>query len=209
MILIGRQRSPYTRRVAINLRLQGIAYELRPQTAWTDLADLRAANPVGRIPPLILDSGETLFDSGAIVDYIDTLAGPARALVPSTEPDRHHVLRVVACAMGALDKIAAALYERTQRPADKIHEPWIRHNEDQARSALAWLEAIESELWLYGDTLTQADITTTCLLDFARLVSETAYPRLFGHSARCNALPAFAETYPRDEVDQANPQPGS
>ena len=104
-----------------------------------------ASNPVGRVPSLILDSGETPFDSSAILDYLDTLAGPERALVPATEPQRHEVLRIVACALGVLEKVVAALYERTTHPSEKVHEPWIEHNEAQARSALVWLEAIATD----------------------------------------------------------------
>src|SRR5438067_8784017 len=105
MILIGRYRSPFTRRVAVSMRLFGLDYEHRPLTVWTHLDDVRRTNPVGRVPALILDSGETLFDSHAILDYLDELAGPRRALVPASEPERHRVLRIVACAMGALEKV--------------------------------------------------------------------------------------------------------
>src|SRR4029079_11874552 len=100
MILIGRYRSPFTRRVAVSMKLLGVAYEHRPLTAWTHLTDVRAVNPVGRVPALILDSGDVLFESQAIFDGRDTRAGPARALVPPTDPARHEVLRVVAAAMG-------------------------------------------------------------------------------------------------------------
>lgn len=215
MILIGRYRSPFTRRVAVTMKLLGIDYEHRPLTAWTHLSDVRAVNPVGRVPALILDSGEVLFDSHAILDYLDTLAGPSRALVPSTEPARHECLRVVACAMGALEKVVAALYACTMAPAEKVHAPWVAHNEAQARSAFAWLEAIDASPWLCGDALTQADVTTAVTVDFTRIVNPplldaAAYPRLLAHAERCDALPAFAETYPGGAVDQANPKlPGS
>ena len=76
VILVGRYRSPFTRRVAISLRQLGFSYEHRPITTWTHLLDVRAVNPVGRIPALILDSGEALFDSVAVLDYLDQLAGP-------------------------------------------------------------------------------------------------------------------------------------
>ena len=123
MILIGRYRSPFTRRVAISMRLLDIEYEHRPLTAWSNLADVRAVNPVGRVPALMLDSGETLFDSHAILDYLDQLVGPRRALVPPQEPARHEVLRVTACALGVLEKVVAALYAQTMYPPDKHHSP--------------------------------------------------------------------------------------
>jgi len=210
VILVGRYRSPFTRRVAISLLHLGIGYEHRPITAWTNLDDVRAVNPVGRIPALILDSGETLFDSNAILDYVDHLVGPARALVPADEPQRHEVLRVVACAMGALEKVVAALYEQTMHPREKVHQPWVAHNEAQARSALAWLDARAGERWLALGRMTQADITTTAMFDFTRivnpaLVAATTYARLDALSANCNTLPAFAETRPISAVDRASP----
>jgi glutathione S-transferase len=210
MILIGRYRSPFTRRVAIAMRLLGMDYEHRAQTAWRNLQDVRVANPVGRVPALILDSGESLFDSSAILDYLDHIAGPERALVPAREPERHQVLRVVACALGALEKVVAALYEQTMHPPEKVHQPWIAHNESQALSGLEWLAALASSSWLAGARLTQADITTVVLYDFTRIVNpglipHGRFPRIDELAARCSELPAFSETRPSGEVDQANP----
>src|SRR5207237_7079118 len=141
----------------------------RPIPAWTQLDDVRAVNPVGRIPALILDSGERLAASAAILDYRDHQVDPTRALVPADEPERREVLRVVACAMGALEKVVAALYEHTMRPAAKVHQPWIAHNEAQARGGIAWLDARPGESWLAVDHLTQADIKTTEQLDLTRI----------------------------------------
>ncbi len=210
MILIGRYRSPFTRRVAISMRLLGFAYEHRPYTAWTNLQEVRGANPVGRVPALILDSGEALFDSAAILDYLDQLAGPERALVPPREPERHQVLRLVACALGVLEKIVAALYEQTMHPPEKIHAPWVEHNESQARSGLEWLEGLKPTPWLAGDRLSQADITTFVMYEFARIVNprlipDGKYPRLDALAALCNELAAFSATRPVGDVDQANP----
>ena len=210
MILVGRYRSPFTRRVAISLQLLGMAYEHRPYTAWTHLAEVRACNPVGRVPALVLDSGETLFDSSAILDYLDQLAGPARALVPSRETKRREVLRVTACALGVLEKVVAALYEKTMHPPEKVHVPWIAHNEAQGRSGLQWLASLDSAPWLTGEALTQADITTVVMYDFTRIVNpelipDGRYPKLDELARRCNRLAAFRDTRPVADVDQANP----
>ena len=210
MILIGRYRSPFTRRVAISMRLLGIEYEHRPHTAWSNLVDVRAVNPVGRVPALVLDSGEALFDSSAILDYLDHLVGPQRALVPVQEPARHQVLRVTACALGVLEKVVAALYAQTMSPPEKHHPPWIEHNENQARSGLGWLAALEPPTALSGAALTQAEITTVVMYDFTRLVNpqlvrDGAYPLLDTLAAYCSGLPAFADTRPLATVDQSNP----
>jgi glutathione S-transferase len=187
VILIGRYRSPFTRRVAIALGQLGFAYEHRPLTAWTHLDEVREVNPVGRVPALILDSGEALFDSGAILDHLDQCVGPARALVPAEEPRRRAVLRVVACSMGALEKVVAALYERTMHPPEKIHLPWIEHNEGQARSGLAWLDQERAELQPDG-AITQAHVTTVAMFDFARLVNPDLVPA--GEYPRLDAIRA-------------------
>lgn len=210
MVLIGRYRSPFTRRVAISMRLLGIEYEHRPLTTWSNLADVREVNPVGRVPALILDSGEKLFDSSAILDYLDQMVGPQRALVPAQEPHRHRVLRVTACALGVLEKVVAALYAQTMYPEEKHHTPWIEHNENQARSGLRWLAALEPSAALSGGALTQGEVTTIAMFDFTRLVNpqlilDGAYPQLDALAAHCNELAAFTETQPVAGVDQSSP----
>ncbi len=210
MILVGRYRSPFTRRVAISLRILDITYEHLPYTAWSQLEAVRKVNPVGRVPALVLDSGEALFDSAAILDYLDQLVGPRRALVPASGPERRRVLRIMACALGVLEKVVAALYEHTMHPPEKVHDPWVRHNEDQARSGLQWLNAIAPSPWLAGETMSQADITTIVMYDFARIVNAQLipngrYPVLDALAATCATHPAFVATRPAAEVDQANP----
>ena len=210
MILVGRYRSPFTRRVAISLRILDIAYEHLPYTAWSQLEAVRKVNPVGRVPALVLDSGEALFDSTAILDYLDQFVGPRRALVPASGQERWRVLRTTACALGVLEKVVAALYEYTMHPPEKVHDPWVRHNENQARSGLQWLNSIAPSPWLAGETMTQADITTVVMYDFARIVNaplipDGRYPMLDALAAKCLTHPAFVATRPAAEVDQANP----
>lgn len=210
MILVGRNRSPFSRRVAVTLRLLGLDYEHRPYTTWSNLKEVRDANPVGRVPALILDDGEALFDSSAILDYIDVLVGPERALVSPKDPERRDTMRIVACAMGALEKVVAALYAQTMYPPEKHHRPWIEHNKSQARSGLQWLDNQPEDRWFDGGKISQAEVTTAVMLDFTQIVlpdllAGDRYPRLNALSARCHAIPAFRDTYPGDAVDQSNP----
>jgi glutathione S-transferase len=72
---------------------------------------------------VVLDSDETSFDSHAILDWLDTRPGPEHALVPPRKPARHEVLRIVAGAMGALEKVIAALHECAMHPPEKVHSP--------------------------------------------------------------------------------------
>lgn len=210
MILVGRNRSPFSRRVAVSLRLLGFHYDHRSLTTWSNLSEVRKANPVGRVPALILDDGETLFDSGAILDYLDGLVGAERALVPSQEPERRNILRIVACAIGSLEKVVAALYARTMYPAEKVHHPWIEHNKDQAESGLQWLDRLPEDRWFTRNKISQAEVTTAVMLDFTRLVwpellPDGRYPQLDCISSKCRSIAAIRDTYPADEVDQSNP----
>src|SRR5205085_10287215 len=113
MILVGQYDSPYVRRVAIALHLLGLPFERNTISVFRDAEAMRRINPIGRIPSLVLDDGEVIIDSAAILDHIDQYVGPDRALVPARGADRRRVLRIIALASGVLDKVGAVVYERT------------------------------------------------------------------------------------------------
>lgn len=201
MILVGRYLSPFTRRVAVSMTLLGLPYEHNPLATSTDKEAIRKVNPLARVPALILDDGEVLIDSAAILDYLDELVGPERALVPSKGAERRQALRLMALAAGACEKGVSAYYELTRRPDDKKHLPWVEDCTRQLLDGLADVEAAAGDGWLVGGRLTQADITAVCALEFIRKVLPDAlaggrFPRLEGLSARAHDLPAFAETRP-------------
>ena len=81
MFLIGQYDSPFVRRVAIALRLYGIAFEHRPWSTFGDADKIAPYNPLRRVPTLVLDDGEALIESTAILDYLDELVGPDRAMI--------------------------------------------------------------------------------------------------------------------------------
>src|SRR5580698_5737685 len=94
MELVGYFSSPFVRRVGVTLHLYGMAFTHRPlrTIAEVDAAAIRAANPVGRIPALVLDDGSVLIDSACIIDWLDEAVGPARALMPREGVARRRVL---------------------------------------------------------------------------------------------------------------------
>lgn len=199
--LIGRNYSPFVRRVATSLSVLDIPYEHEELSVITDRDSVKAVTPLVRVPALILADGETLIDSAAILDAVDQMVGPERALVPANGPDRRAVLKLVALAVGACEKMVSAYYERTRRPAEYLYEAWATQCEDQARAALATLdEAVAAGTPLHGGRLTQADISAVIAYDFARLTQPESlapdgmYPHLAAYSKALNALPAFAKT---------------
>lgn len=201
MVLIGRYRSPFARRVAVSLQLLGLPYEHRPLSAWEAFEEVRATNPLARIPALILDDGEVLYDSNTIVDYIDQLIGPERALTPPSGVARRNVMRHVALALGITEKVVAVVYEHSQHAAEHVSTAWVERCEKQACSGLAVLESEKFTPWFAGGRLTQADIATVVMYDFVHLVNPSllppgAYPSLEALVERSHELPAFRNTRP-------------
>jgi glutathione S-transferase len=200
MILVGQYDSPYVRRVAVSLRALGFDYEHDTRSVFGDFDAMREVNPLGRIPSLVLDGGEILIDSAAILDWLDQAVGPARALVPPGGAARRHALRLIALATGAIDKIGAAAYERIRRPAALRWPDWIERCRTQGAGALA---ALAAEPWPAGETLDQAQITTACMIRYVGmadpdLLPPGRHPTLEALSERCEALPAFRATWPAD-----------
>jgi glutathione S-transferase len=200
MLLIGVNRSPYTRRVAITLEHYGMAYEKRDLSGFANRDEVKAANPLGRIPALVLDDGETLIDSAAIVDHLDEAFGRARALAPPEGADRRAVLKIAALMMGACDKGLHAAYERNHHPPEKVHQPWIDDCTLQMKRALAAVDAMaEPGRYLLLGRLTHADIAAFIAERLARGIgidTDKEMPRLRALTKRLAELPAFAKTEP-------------
>jgi glutathione S-transferase len=197
VILIGQFDSPFVRRVGIALELYGFAYEHRPWSTWGDADKLAAYNPLRRVPTLVLDDGECLIESGAILDALDERAGAERALLPREGAPRRQGLRVVSLATGLADKAVSLFYERLLHP--ETSEKWVSRCHAQIADVLRVLEAERAERvtpYWFSDALTHADIAVTCALRFTNESNPDAlelgsYPALARHAARCEGLPVF------------------
>lgn len=204
MILIGQFDSPYVRRVAVSMQLLGVPFERAPVSTFREVERMRELNRTLRIPALLLDDGELLIDSTAILDWLDDEAGLERALLPPHGELRRRCWQLVALAVTANDKAKDIVYERGLRPAEKVHEPWIARCRGQLETALGALDRHEPRPWLLGERLTQADITVACSLSFMEKALPEAlpagrYPNLERLSAACEALPAFLACRSGDE----------
>jgi len=122
MILIGRNLSPFVRRTSVVLRLLKLSYEQKMLSTADDLDKILKSNPVGRVPALVLDDGETLVDSGAIIDHLIEAHDANRTLVPASGAARRAVLRSTAIAHGVMEKGVSSSYERNRRPAEKVYQ---------------------------------------------------------------------------------------
>jgi glutathione S-transferase len=201
MMLIGMFDSPFVRRVAVSMKLLEIKFDHKNWSVGRDQMQIRKVNPLGRVPVLVLDDGEVLTDSGAILDYLDDRVGADRALLPPTGAPRRRSLAFMALATGAAEKAAQQVYEIFFRPEDKRHPPWVQRLREQMDGALTVLDraaADEGEDWLVDEGLTQADITVTCAFTYtaeALKPDPKLYPALRRHVARCERMPAFKSVY--------------
>ena len=202
MKLYGRYNSPYVRRVAVTMRLYGMDYDHESVIPFDAAkASLRRLNPIARVPALVLDDGEVLIDSAAIIDHLDERAGPGRRLTPPDGPLRRKVLKFVALELGIMDKFVAVLYERQFRPKEKWHRPWIDACETQIRDGFNYIDNEINGGWLVGGQLSQADVSLAVFWDFATRLR----PKFFA-GFNCNEIdilteklsetPAFKETLP-------------
>jgi glutathione S-transferase len=203
MLLIGMFDSPFVRRVAISMKLLEVPFEHANWSVGKDFDRIREYNPLSRVPTLVLDDGESLIESSAILDHIDELVGPERALLPVSGADRRRALNLMAMATGAAEKGLQQNFERLFRPEEKRHEPWVERCRLQMSASLSALDRYLGERgvsrWLVGNRMTQADITAVCVFtylnDTLRIAADPAmYQSLGTLVARCEALPVFQET---------------
>lgn len=196
MILIGQYDSPFVRRVAVALRLYGFDYEHRPWSVFGDAEAIAAINPLRRVPTFVTDDGEALIESANILDWLDELAGPDRALIAHSGVERRAALKICALASGLADKAVSLVYERV------IHERatpvWVARCEAQIAGVLDLLETDRANRgsWWFGDRIGHADIITACVLRFlgeahSGLFDRVKWPALAAHAGVCEALPAF------------------
>jgi glutathione S-transferase len=198
MQLLGGFLSPYVRRTAVSLNQMGIAYESVKVPVWDTPEEIKKHNPLVRIPTLLLDDGDVLVESYAILDALDEMAG-AKRLTPASGAERRKVMKVTAVGAGAIDKTIWAVYELRFHDKEHASRSWVEHNEAQAVGGFEWLNDLAAKAgdgWLCGADITQADITAAVGFSFANKVRPKLdlpgkFPALAAHNAKAEALDAF------------------
>ncbi len=201
MVLIGMLDSPYVRRCAVSMKLMGVPFEHRPVSVFRHFDEFRKINPVVKAPSLVCDDGSVLMDSTLILDYIEATLSSERRLTPLGVGQRREALRLTGLALAAADKCVQIVYEKEQRPASKLHEPWFDRVVGQANAAFAELEpaAARAKAWLQGARLNSADVAVACAWRFGQFynaieVPASRYPALVAYSQRAETLSEFAST---------------
>ncbi len=205
MKLIGGFGSPFVRRVAVSLNFLGFDWEQEAISAFDNPEPVKKHNPLVRVPTVVLDDGEALVESYAILDALDDMVDDAKQLIPAGGVPRRRVMQLSAVSTGTMDKAVWAYYEGRFHPAEKVHEPWVEHNDGQVMGGLGYLDACAKKAgdnWLAGtDRISQADISATVAITFANRVRPKLevmekFPHLAAFAARCEAMDEFSSAAP-------------
>ncbi len=197
MILVGQYDSPFVRRVAVALHHYGTAFERQVLSVFQDFDAMLSVNPLGKVPTLILSDGEQLYDSRAIIEYLEGIAPAGRGLTPSDADPYRAMLRIEAVGLGLAEKTYERGIEFSRRSPGTQDPAWVARLERQIGSALEWLEALPQAAWLAGDRMTRADLAVTVAATYVReklpqLYDSVEFPRLEARRRKCEALAPFA-----------------
>jgi glutathione S-transferase len=200
MQLIGRTLSPFVRRAAVALDLGGIAYEQVALSTANDGDRIKEFNPLTRVPALVLDSGERIIDSAAILDYLDGIIPADRAITPPHGADRRLVMMIEALMFGAAEKAISGYYETARKPADKQHVPFAEGCMAQCNAGLGAVESMlnPGQTIAVGSRPTRADIAIVAVVSFLiampKVPVAAKFPKLAALAAALEARPEFAKS---------------
>jgi glutathione S-transferase len=203
MRLIASLTSPYARKVRIVLAEKKLEYKLELDDPWSPQPLVTSHNPLGKVPCLVLDGGDALYDSRVIVEYVDTLS-PLGRLIPERGRERAEVRIWEALADGLLDAAVAARLEAVwpgRADAERC-QAWIDRHIDKVHASVAVMaRELGEKAWCCGLHLSLADIAVGCALSyldfrFPDLTWRAQYPQLVRLVDKLNQRPSFIQTQP-------------
>lgn len=203
MKLIGSTSSPYVRKVRVVMAEKKLDYQFVEENPWAADTSITHSNPLGKVPCLVMEGGEALFDSRVIVEYLDTLS-PVGKLIPPVGRERAEVKTWEALADGMLDALVLARLENTWagRMKGQRSQAWIDRQVDKAQASLkAMSQGLGEKPFCAGIYLSLADIAVGCALGylefrFAEIDWRTPYPNLAKLYEKLAQRPSFTDTMP-------------
>ncbi|AYM10364.1 MULTISPECIES: glutathione S-transferase [Rhizobium/Agrobacterium group] len=164
MELLYSVTSPYSAKVRMAARHLGIDITNVAVDTNAEPATLVDNNPLGKIPVLLLDDGGSVYDSVAIMHYLDRLSGGK--LYPKKNGKRTEAEILEALCDGIMDCLLAIVYERRSRPEDRVHQPWI---DKQWKKAVKGLDHLNANLPKTGKKLHGGHFALAALIGYLDL----------------------------------------
>jgi len=201
--LIGSNSSPYVRKVRVVMAEKKLDYEYVLEDVWSANTDIGLASPLGKVPCLVMEGGEAIFDSRVIVEYLDTLS-PVGKLIPSVGRERAEVKTWEALADGVLDASILARLEATWsgRTAEQRSQAWIDRQLSKVDTALqAMSKGLGDKAFCVGIHLTLADVAVGVALGyldfrFPQINWRAQFPNLLKLQDKLMQRVSFADTQP-------------
>jgi glutathione S-transferase len=203
MKLIGATTSPYVRKVRIVMAEKKLDYEFVMEDVWAADTTIAHSNPLGKVPCLVMEGGEALFDSRVIVEYLDTLS-PVGKLIPAVGRERAEVKTWEALADGLMDAAILARLEANWagRTSEQRSQAWIDRQIAKVNASVkAMSHGLADKPFCAGIYLSLADIAVGCALAYL----DFRFPDIDWRDGHANLAklhdkllqrPSFAETKP-------------
>lgn len=203
MKLIGAITSPYVRKVRVVMAEKKLDYQFIQEDVWSADTSIATSNPLGKVPCLIMEGGEAVFDSRVIVEYLDTLS-PVGKLIPPSGRERAEVKTWEALADGVMDAAILARLEATWpgRSEAQRSQAWIDRQQGKVDAALvAMSRGLGDKPFCSGIHLSLSDIAVGCALGylsfrFPQLEWRTVHPNLARLADKLALRQSFADTRP-------------
>jgi glutathione S-transferase len=203
MKLIGAVTSPYARKVRVVMAEKKLDYQFVLEDVWSADTTIASSNPLGKVPCLIMEGGEALFDSRVIVEYLDTLS-PVGKLIPSVGRERAEVKTWEALADGLCDAAILVRLEKTWagRKAKERSEAWTERQMAKVFGSLkAMSQGLGERAYCAGTHFSLADVAVGCALGyldfrFPEIAWRDSYPNLAKLSEKLAMRASFADTKP-------------
>jgi glutathione S-transferase len=201
MKLIGSATSPYVRKVRIVMAEKKLDYQLVLEDVWAAGTAIASSNPLGKVPCLVMEGGEAVFDSRVIVEYLDTLS-PVGKLIPAQGRERAEVKTWEALADGVIDAAILARLEATwpgRGDAERCNA-WIVRQQGKIEVALkAMSTGLGDKAFCSGIHLSLSDVAVGCALGyldfrFPQNSWRETYPNLAKLQDKLMQRPSFTDT---------------
>ena len=203
MKLIGSNTSPYVRKVRIVMFEKRLDYQFVEEDVWSASTTISESNPLGKVPCLVMEGGEAVFDSRVIVEYLDTLS-PVGKLIPAQGRERAEVKTWEALADGLLDASILARLEATWsgRQEAQRSQAWIDRQMGRIHATLkAMSTGLAEKPFCSGIHFSLSDVAVGCALGyldlrFAAIAWRETHPNLAKLQEKLMLRASFADTIP-------------
>ncbi|MDP2030886.1 MAG: glutathione S-transferase [Thiobacillus sp.] len=200
MKLVTSLTSPYGRKVRVVLLEKKIPFHLQVENPWQPDSVVPSLNPLGKVPVLVLEDGESVFDSRVIVEYLDH-ASPVAHLIPGEPKIRMAVRGIEALADGVTDAAVAVYLEKKRAPEQQSADWLVLQEKTLFRGLEALSEALGDKPWYQDKSMSLADIACGCMLGyldlrFAEIDWRSAHPNLAQLADKLATRASFKDTLP-------------